>query len=56
MASQLKNEHGCVKHCWGVYEQNSIREDDWTAEREIIASNMFKVNDDTQKVSYVHCG
>ena len=25
-------------------------------EQQKIASNMFKVNDDTQKVSYVHCG
>ena len=31
-----------------------VRVDDWTAERAIIASNVFKLNDDTQKVSYVH--
>ena len=41
MASQLENEPCCIKHCWGVYEQNSIvnsvHEDDWTAERVIIA-------------------
>ena len=24
MASQLKNECGCMKNCWGVCEQNSI--------------------------------
>ena len=24
MASQLENENCCVKHCWGVCEQNSI--------------------------------
>ena len=24
MASQLENEFGCMKHCWGVYQQNSI--------------------------------
>ena len=24
MAYQLENEHCWVKHCWGVYEQNSI--------------------------------
>ena len=24
MASQLENEYCCVKHCWVVYEQNSI--------------------------------
>ena len=33
----------CIKHCWGVYEQNSIvnsvHVDDWTVELAIIASN-----------------
>ena len=24
MASQLKNELGCMKHYWGAYQQNSI--------------------------------
>ena len=41
MAFQLGNEFYCIKHCRGVYEQNSIansvHEDDWTAERVIIA-------------------
>ena len=36
MASQLANELCYIKHCWGVYEQNSIvnsaRVDYWTAE------------------------
>ena len=43
MASQLENKLCCVKHCWDVYEQNSIvhsvRVDDWTSEWAIIASN-----------------
>ena len=40
---QLEKATYCVKHCWGVYEQNSIVNnvcvDDWTAESVIIASN-----------------
>ena len=43
MASQLANEHCCVKYCWGVYEENrivnSVCVDDWTAERAIMPSN-----------------
>ena len=42
--AQLPNELICIKHCWGVYQQNSIvnsvRVDDWAAERAIIASNV----------------
>ena len=34
----------CIKHCWGVYEQNNIVNSicvgDWTAELAIIASNV----------------
>ena len=35
--SQLQNEFYCMKHCSGIYEQNSIvnndaRVDDWTDE------------------------
>ena len=45
MASQLENELCCIKHCWGVYEQNSIVNNapvyDWTAEWAIIASNVI---------------
>ena len=41
MASQLVNELSCNKHCWCVYEQNSIVNgvcvDDWTTEWAIIA-------------------
>ena len=38
---KLRNEHCCIKHCWRVYEQNSIVNsvDDWTAEWAMIASN-----------------
>ena len=36
MAAQLANKVCCIKHCSGVYEQNSIVNsvfvDDWTAE------------------------
>ena len=43
MASQWDNGLNCIKHCWGVYEWNSIMNsacvDDWTAESAIIASN-----------------
>ena len=43
MASKLKVGLNCIKHCWGVCEQNSIvnsaHEDDWTAELAIIDSN-----------------
>ena len=41
MAFELDNELCYVKHCWGIYEQNSIvfSIDYWTAERAIIASN-----------------
>ena len=43
MAFLLKYGLCCIKHCWGVYEQNSIVNnvsvDDWTAELAIIASN-----------------
>ena len=40
VVSKLENEHCCVSHCWGVYEQNSIvRVVDWTTEKAIIASN-----------------
>ena len=43
MASQLANEFDCIEHFGGVNEQNIIvnivREDNWTAERAIIASN-----------------
>ena len=39
----LEKELGGVKHCWGVYEQNStvnsVLVDDWKAEVAIIASN-----------------
>ena len=38
------NELCCIKHCWGVYEQdslvNSVGVDDWTAEWAMIASNV----------------
>ena len=44
MLSQLMNELGWIKYCWGVYEENSIvnsdRADDWTAKWAIIASNV----------------
>ena len=43
MTSLLANEHSCIKHCWGIYEQNShvntVRVVNWTAERVITASN-----------------
>ena len=43
MAFQLENDDCCIKHCWGVYEQNdivnSVRVDDWTPELAIIGSN-----------------
>ena len=42
--SQLEIEFYCMKHCWGIYEQNSIvnndaRVYDWTHEWAMIASN-----------------
>ena len=43
MASQLANEDCCAKHRLGVDEKialrGHIREDDWAAERTMIASN-----------------
>ena len=43
MASLLGNEHSCVKHCWGAYEQKAlwilVDVDVSTAETAIIASN-----------------
>ena len=43
MATQLENELDYTKHCWCVYEQNSIMNtvhvDDRTTELAIIAGN-----------------
>ena len=43
MASQLNNEMCCIKHCWDVNEQDSIKNsvhlDYWTGEWAIIPSN-----------------
>ena len=39
ITSQLEKTFSCVLHCSGVCEQNSVHEDDWTMEWEIIASN-----------------
>ena len=43
MVSQLENELGFIKDCWGVYGQNSrvnsVHVDGWIAELAIIASN-----------------
>ena len=40
----------CIKHCWGVYEQNNIVNSicvgDWTAELAIIASNVKVLQSD----------
>ena len=48
MDFHLKYGLCCIKHCWGVYEQNSIvnsvRVDDWTAELAIIGSNEIGVS------------
>ena len=45
MTSQLMNERCCIKHCWGVYEQNtiviSVHVNNWTAEWPIIVSICF---------------
>ena len=47
MVSKLENEDFCIKHCWGVCEQNSIANsvhaDDWTAELNIFVKNEFEV-------------
>ena len=48
MDFHLKYGLCCIKHCWGVYEQNiivnSVSVDDWTAELAIIASNEIGVS------------
>ena len=53
MAYQLVNEL-YIKHCWGVYEQNSIvntvHVDDWTGEWAIIASNEYR----NSAISIIH--
>ena len=45
MVFQLANEICCIKHCWGVYEHdsivNSVFADDWLAELAIIANNVM---------------
>ena len=58
MVSQLVNSLWSIKHCFGVYEHNSIvnsiRADDWTAELAIIAGTVsiilqLKVQNDEQE-------
>ena len=43
MASQLGNELCGIKHCWGIYEHNSIVNDvgDWRADWTIIAKMLI---------------
>ena len=56
MASQLVNELDCIKHCWSVYEQNSIVNsvsvDDWTVECAIIASYVNNTHQATKSIFY----
>ena len=48
MASHLGHEVCCVRHCYDVYEQNSIVNsvsvDDWTAESENIANDVLRTS------------
>ena len=49
MAFQLDNELVCIKHCWSIYEHNSIVNsvgvDDWKVKLVIITCNRQKETD-----------